>query len=185
MNQKQGVQMITHIELLETLLQRYLQVLGADYRGYRNHVYRVLNFCSLVMPLDASQLEKLAIAGAFHDLGIWTDKTFDYLDPSERLALTFLEETGRHAWSEEVMAMIHHHHKITPVQGDAPALVEAFRKGDWIDVTHGLFAYGVSRKQRKEVFAQFPDAGFHRRLLQLSFKRLLTHPLSPLPMMKL
>ena len=177
--------MISNIDLLERFFARYQVVLGADYHAYRNHVYRVINFCALVLPLDARQLEKLAIAGAFHDLGIWTDKTFDYLEPSERLAAAFLEETGRAEWHDDVIAMIHQHHKITPVAADAPALVEAFRKADWIDVTHGLFAYGVTRQQRKSVFTQFPDNGFHRRLLQLSLKRLLTHPWSPLPMMRL
>lgn len=176
--------MITHIELLESFFQRYQAVLAADYHAYRHHVYRVINFCDLLLPLGATQLEKLAIAGAFHDLGIWTDRTFDYLEPSERLAAAFLEESGRADWRDDVLAMIHHHHKITPVHRDAPALVEAFRKADWIDVTHGLFTYGVTRQQRKDVFRQFPDQGFHLRLLQLSAKRLLTHPWSPLPMMR-
>lgn len=176
--------MITHIQLLDDCLQRYHQVLGADYPAYRNHVYRMINFCALLLPLDTEQQEKLAIAGAFHDLGIWTDKTFDYLEPSERLAASFLAETGREHWGAEVVAMIHHHHKITAVADDTQHLVEAFRRADWVDVTHGVLSYGTTRAQRRAIFAQFPDAGFHLRLLQLSLKRLLTHPLSPLPMMR-
>jgi hypothetical protein len=35
-------------------------------------VYRVINFCHLLTGTDALQLQKLSIAGAFHDLGIWT-----------------------------------------------------------------------------------------------------------------
>lgn len=177
--------MITHIELLEALFERYRPALGVDYQAYRNHVYRMINFCALVLPLDSLQQEKLAIAGAFHDLGIWTDKTFDYLGPSEQLAAEFLEQNARPHWREEVLAMIHHHHKITAVPDKTPALVEAFRKADWIDVTHGVLAYGVTRQQRRAIFAQFPDQGFHWRLLQLSLKRLLTHPWNPLPMMRL
>lgn len=177
--------MITHIQLLEDCLQRYQPVLGADLPAYRNHVYRMINFCALLLPLDTEQQEKLAIAGAFHDLGIWTDKTFDYLEPSERLAASFLAETGREHWCAEVVAMIHHHHKITAMAEPIQPLVEAFRRADWVDVTHGVLAYGIARPQRRAIFAQFPDAGFHLRLLQLSLKRLLTHPLSPLPMMRL
>jgi hypothetical protein len=30
----------------------------------------------------------------------------------------------------------------------------------------------------------WPNAGFHRRLAQLAFERLRSHPLSPLPMLR-
>jgi HD superfamily phosphodiesterase len=33
-------------------------------------------------------LEKIAAAAVFHDLGIWTDRTFDYIAPSIALART-------------------------------------------------------------------------------------------------
>ena len=36
-----------------------------------------------------------------------------------------------------------------------------------------------------EVYARWPSAGFHRRLVQLSLARLRTHPWSPLPMLRL
>ncbi len=176
--------LLTKIGRLDELLQRHATVLGNDAAGYRNHVYRVINFCHLITPLDAMQCEKVAIAGAFHDLGIWTDKTFDYLEPSERLAQNYLAEIDRQDWCEEVTAMIHDHHKLTCASTRAGDLVEVFRQADWIDVTLGLVACGLSRQQRRTVFRAFPDEGFHRRLIQLSLKRLITHPLSPLPMMR-
>ncbi|MBT2298126.1 hypothetical protein [Pseudomonas fluorescens] len=177
--------MITKIERLDDLLQLNHMALGPDFLAYRNHVYRIINFCSLLSSLTVVDLEKVAIAGAFHDLGIWTHKTFDYLAPSEGLAKDFLEETGRHGWCEEIIAMIQNHHKILRCQGDPQGLMEIFRKADWVDVTHGLLAFGITKTQRQLVFGYFPDKGFHLRLLKLSLTRLLTHPFSPLPMMRL
>ena len=41
----------------------------------------------------------MAIAAAFHDIGIWTAGTFDYLEPSVRVAAAYLTGTGRAASS--------------------------------------------------------------------------------------
>jgi hypothetical protein len=40
------------------------------------------------------EFEKIAIAGVFHDLGIWTNKTFDYIAPSVVLAREYLAARG-------------------------------------------------------------------------------------------
>jgi hypothetical protein len=42
----------------------------------------------------------LVIAACFHDLGIWTDHTFDYLSPSAGLARDYLQRYGLSAWQE-------------------------------------------------------------------------------------
>lgn len=68
--------LLTRLEPLDELLQHYRQELGKDFADYRNHVDRVVNCCNLFISADAQQLQKLAIAGAFHDLGIWTARTF-------------------------------------------------------------------------------------------------------------
>ena len=169
--------------LLDGLLHRHADALGNDFNGYRNHVYRVINFCSRLTTLNAEQLEKIIIAGAFHDLGIWTAGTFDYLPPSRRLAEGYLQETGRQAWTADIVAMIDDHHKIRRSRAGSQGLAEVFRRADWIDVSHALIACVLSRRQCREVFAAFPDAGFHRRLVRLTLRRLRTHPLNPLPMM--
>ena len=57
-----------------------------DFTAYRNHAYRVVNFCAHSRPAPTPRLEKIALAAAFHDLGIWTAHTFDYLEPSIDLA---------------------------------------------------------------------------------------------------
>ncbi|WP_207816295.1 hypothetical protein [Pseudomonas sp. 50_B] len=176
--------LLTRLEPLNQLLERYRQELGKDFTGYRNHVYRVINFCNLLINADAQQLQKLAIAGAFHDLGIWTAKTFDYLPPSLRLAENHLDEIDRSEWKAEVLAMIEQHHKITAAPPPG-SLVERFRRADWIDVSLGMLNFGLSRDDRRRVFSAFPDAGFHLRLVQLSFKQLLIRPWKPLPMLRL
>lgn len=176
--------LLTRLEPLDQLLERYRQELGKDFTGYRNHVYRVINFCNLLINADAQQLQKLAIAGAFHDLGIWTAKTFDYLPPSLRLAENHLDEIDRSEWKAEVLAMIEQHHKITAAPHPG-SLVESFRRADWIDVSLGMLNFGLSRDDRRRVFSAFPDAGFHLRLVQLSFKQLLIRPWKPLPMLRL
>ena len=104
--------------------------------GYRNHVYRVVNLC--VAMAGRNELEKIAVAAVFHDLGIWTNRTFDYIAPSIALAHDYLVAHAREDWTAEIEGMIADHHKITPSTADPDSLVEAFRRADWIDVTRGL-----------------------------------------------
>lgn len=175
--------MIKDIDLLEQIMARHADCLGSDLHGYRNHVYRVVNLCCLQAPLTPAQQEQVVIAAAFHDLGIWTARTFDYLAPSRQLATAFLAEHGQPAWAHDVLPMIDDHHRISAT-GAPDQLPEIFRRADWIDVSLGLITFGLDRAQVRAVRRAFPNAGFHRRLVALSAKRLLTHPLDPLPMLK-
>ncbi|HZR34645.1 MAG TPA: HD domain-containing protein [Nevskia sp.] len=176
--------LLTRIELLDELLERHREALGADFTAYRNHCCRVVNFCAALAPGAAEALRKAAIAAAFHDLGIWTDRTFDYLPPSERLAEAYLRGAGLAEWSAEVTAMIGQHHKLTAYRREPAALVEAFRKADLVDVSMGLVRHGLPKAFVREVLAAFPNAGFHKRLVQLFGQRLRTKPWSPMPMMR-
>jgi hypothetical protein len=176
---------LTTVALLDELLQHHASALGNDFTAYRNHTYRVINFCSAFSTDDPVSLEKMAIAAAFHDMGIWTEKTFDYLPPSERLAQAYLARNRKAHWAPEIGAMIHEHHKITRYPSRPDWLVEAFRRADLIDLSLGIITFGLPRRFVNEVRSAFPNAGFHRRLIQLSLMRLVTHPLSPLPMYRL
>lgn len=177
--------LLTQIPILDELLCARVAELGADLAAYRNHTYRVVNLCVALSSGDSAQLPKIAIAAAFHDLGIWTDGTFDYLQPSIRLASSYLAGSRKLEWTPEITAMILEHHKILRYRGDPAWLVEPFRRADLVDVSRGLFAFGLSRALLREVFSTWPDAGFHKRLVQLSLTRLRTHPWSPLPMVRL
>ena len=177
--------MLTAIPILDELLEAHATVLGRDLTAYRNHTYRVVNLCVAQCSTDPRQLEKIAIAAAFHDMGIWTDGTFDYLTPSVRLATTHLVQSDRSEWIPEISAMILEHHKISPYRGDPSWLVEPFRRSDWVDVTRGLVTFSLSRRFLREVLSTWPSAGFHRKLVELELRRLRTHPWNPLPMLKL
>ncbi|BDU16604.1 hypothetical protein [Lysobacter auxotrophicus] len=175
--------MLVNVPSLDALLDRHADPLGAAFNAYRNHAYRVLNFHCLLSTGDVD-LEKLSIAVAYHDLGIWSAGTFDYLAPSIAMANAHLHDIGRMEWSEEIAAMIDHHHKMTPCDRRERASVETFRRADWIDVSKGRVRFGLKRCVVSSVMNMFPALGFHRLLLKLSLKRMLTHPLNPLPMLR-
>ena len=172
------------LTLLDNILDKFRTDLGPDYPGYRNHLYRVVNLCGEIHGADQTDRDKIIIAACFHDLGIWTNHTFDYLAPSVVLAQQYLEENSQDEWFKEIKMMIMNHHKITSVRGSELSLVESFRQADWIDVTKGVRSFGLPRKTIKRVLGHFPNAGFHKKLLQLSLEQLRKKPLNPAPMMR-
>lgn len=169
--------------LLDELLGASASVFGPDFRAYRNHCYRVLNFTlALAPPLEGTR-EKVEIAAFFHDVGIWTDGTFDYVEPSAARARQYLEGRQRREWSRDVVAMITRHHQITSARAQG-RLVNAFRRADWADVSLGLLRVGLPPGFADDVLQTFPNEGFHRRLVELTLERVRRHPLSPLPMLR-
>jgi hypothetical protein len=176
---------LTEIARLDAILDRHAAVLAGDFEAYRNHAYRVANLCAAASSGSPEAIEQIAIAAAFHDLGIWTDRTFDYLEPSARLARDYLVAEGRAEWVPGVTAAIREHHRITRYDGAHAALAEPFRRADWIDVSGGILASGSTRPLFRAAVARWPRAGFHRLLARLELRRLRTHPWHPLPMLKL
>ena len=175
--------LLTRIPTIEDVLDEHATALRKDFFGYRNHVYRIVNLC--VAMVGRRELEKIAVAAVFHDLGIWTNGTFDYLAPSIALARDHLVAHAREDWTAEIEGMIADHHKITPATADPDSLIEAFRRADWIDVTRGVRRFGIPRPFVARLFATWPSAGFHWRLLTLTLDRFRSHPLTPLPMVRL
>jgi hypothetical protein len=176
--------LLDRIDPLDRVLEAHAAELGADFTAYRNHTYRVVNFFAALSPCAGDALEKVAMAAAFHDLGIWTGRTFDYLQPSIELACNHLDCAGHGDWRDTVAGMIREHHKIRKFQGAEAAFVEPFRRADWIDVSLGALSFGMPRERLREILARWPNEGFHKRLAQLTFRRLRTHPLSPIPVLK-
>ena len=74
--------------------------------------------------------------------------------------------------------MIVDHHKVTPTRANPQWLVESFRRADWIDVSRGLRRFRLTRTFIAVVASTWPDAGLHRRLVQLTIDRFLKHPLT-------
>lgn len=172
--------LICHNEIADRILDAHRSALGSGYEQYRNHVYRVLNFA---LPFVTEQLERdtLMIAAAFHDLGIWTHRTFDYMEPSVNLAKRYSAEY--HLSREEntaIESFIRNHHKITRFKG--LALTEIFRQADLVDLSLGVIRCGRSRESIRHVRKAFPNKGFHLNLTKLFLKNLVRKPWKPLPM---
>jgi hypothetical protein len=170
-------------------IEEVLDAFGADLAGdraaYRGHVYRVFHFCRALAPAGPPRDDAVALAAVFHDLGIWSDRTVDYLPPSVRRLRAAVERSGRRtAEVDEIARMIEMHHKMTPCRGDADVLVEAFRRADLVDVTFGLVRFGLPRAWVREVQAAFAEAGFHARIARLVGGWALRHPARPLPMLR-
>ncbi|MEN9445461.1 MAG: hypothetical protein RIS47_2352 [Bacteroidota bacterium] len=176
---------ITTHSKIEEILYCHREELGKDFEMYRNHVYRVFNFAHL-FPRKQTILstEILAIAAAFHDIGIWTHRTFDYLEPSVELAKTYCITEGFGSEIADIVAtIIEQHHTIVSVPDTVLALI--FRQADLCDLMMGLIHEPINIKSIKELWACFPNRGFHWKLVKLFFKNLLICPWRPLPMFKL
>ena len=166
-------------------MAQYKQIIAGDYIPYKNHVCRVINFCfQLRQDMDDEQQEKVIIAGCFHDIGIWTDDTLDYLPPSVSAAKAYLHRTGRLACSGEIELMISLHHKLHRYEDKANPLVEVFRRADLVDVSLGMIKFGLSPDIVENIKDMFPNKGFHKRLTLLAAREFCRHPFRPLPFLK-
>ena len=175
--------MTTPHPLIDQILDIHSDVLKQDIRKYKNHVYRVYELTQIIDPSEANQ-EKYAIAGAFHDLGIWTNNTFDYLNPSVGLAKEYLKANGKEDWIDEISLMIDMHHKLSKYEGKFVNTVETFRRADSIDVMLGLLRYGVKKSDIRKIRKAYSNSCFHWFLIVQSTKNFFKHPLNPLPMFK-
>ena len=173
-----------HIPLLEEILGTWKNELGSDYEGYKNHVYRMIHFCFALHTCTEEERKKIIIAGCFHDLGIWTSSTVDYLPPSIARAKEYLKQNNLEQWIPEIELMIDLHHKIRKYQDKRYPLVEVFRRGDLVDFSLGVVKWGLPESYIKSVKDQFPNAGFHKRLAQLAKGWFAKHPLTPPPFIK-
>lgn len=175
---------IQNLDLVEEIIGNHERHMGDQFMPYKNHVYRVLNFCFMLHESTDEEADKLAIAAAFHDLGMWPGDEIDYLDPSIRLAQDFLRGSGREEWVEEISMMIEFHHRFRRCPESFPPLVEVMRKGDWVDASMGLRRFGLPKEAIKRVQGEIENLGFHRNLVRIAAKEFRHRPFDPLPMMK-
>jgi hypothetical protein len=169
---------------IDGVLEAWHERLGDSALAYRNHVYRVFNL-TLAFALESEEREDLiAVASVFHDLGIWTHGTLDYLPPSAKLAGDHLAEDERRSWVRPVQLMIVNHHKLLPYRGEAEPLVESFRKADACDLSKGLFRFGLDEELVRALNRQFPDEGFRFHVTRLVLGWARSHPTHPFPMVR-
>ncbi|MDB4946914.1 MAG: Metal-dependent phosphohydrolase, subdomain protein [Labilithrix sp.] len=177
------MELVTRHPIVEDMLDTWGASLGRDRATYGNHAYRVLNFASRLS--GARPDDTLAVASAFHDIGIWSDRTFDYLAPSiDRASSWLAAHPGVTADPHAVHEIIDNHHRLSRIR-ERPASVEHFRQADLADLSRGVLRGPLARAFVREVVATFPYAGFHGVLLREGLAWLVRHPLRPLPMMRL
>ena len=167
--------------VIDELLDPFKSVIGEEYNKYRNHVLRVYQNC-LLLDNNKDNEKKYAIAAVYHDIGIWTKQTIDYLGPSMEQSKNFLAHTSRDEWIEEISLMIYWHHKWSGYKGQYAGTVGNFRKADWIDVSLGFLTFGINKTAVEKTRKAYPNLGFHRFLLRKISGNLLKHPFNPLPM---
>lgn len=142
----------------------------------------MVNFTFAFADLDEKQREKIIIAACFHDIGIWPEKTLDYIPPSIKHAKKFLTDNGLEDWNEQIGCIIGEHHKVRKFNNDP--LVEVFRKGDLVDFSLGIINLGLPRSFVKDVKSAFPNNGFHKCLVGVAAKWIIRNPLNPIPVLK-
>jgi hypothetical protein len=167
--------------LLDEALAAWAPALGSAHAAYRGHVYRVYNFSRRLLGTARADRE-LAVTSAFHDLGIWTDRTFDYLAPSAERAREHLAARGLDVSPTVVADAIANHHVLRSLRGGGVS--EALRRADLVDLSLGWFRLGLDRGFVRDVRSAFPNQGFHRILLRTAAAWAFTHPLRPLPMLR-
>ncbi len=168
---------------IEDILAHYKNELGEHFQKYRNHVYRVYHYTIILSQYDDTDKTKLAIAAAFHDIGLWTANTLDYLSPSINLSRDYLQKNNLQTLDDEVEQIIDNHHKLTRYKKNN--LPEFFRQADLMDLTSCIINFGVSRKQVHDIKKQFPSLGFKRYIFKQILLNFVKHPLNPLPIVKL
>ena len=143
-------------------------------------------FASLLLDApDQRDASVIAFAAAHHDLGIWTDGDWNYLEASRTLARECASTSTVKAFIEAVDLMILEHHKLRAYVGPWERLVEPFRCGDLVDLTRGMITYGLSTAQIRTAQSDFPNEGFHRALAVTALGGIVRRPWAPFPMVRL
>jgi len=162
------IKIVNHIENVENLFSPYVGVIGRDYPAYRGHVYRTITYAMHFLGNNDQHRQMVETAFVYHDIGLWTAKELAYLEPSEDVALRDNANKGFGLDPEILRAAIHWHHKITPYSGKGAEVVNAVRKGDWVDASQGMIRKGLTRAQIKFVQDSIPDFGFPGVLQRLA-----------------
>lgn len=170
---------------IEEMAARWSGALGSARGAYSGHAYRVLNYARALIDSEKHD-EDFALAAAYHDLGIWSDRTFDYLAPSTERAEHFRREAAPGMDAELLRRLIQDHHLLRrPRDGVEPGLRDAFRRADLVDVSRGRLRSGLPANFVRDVVGRFPYRGFHGTLVRTAVRWAFRHPLRPLPMIRL
>ena len=164
--------------ILDGELERLLEYIPPDdFEGYRNHCLRVMSFAKFHMPEYVYEeypnaMNIVAMALAYHDVGLWTDGELNYLEPSAKRMESYIKAEG--VFEEKQIAIareiIMQHHKFTDYSSSSKAvdaMVNAIRKADWADATVGIIRFGLPASLLEAAYAKVPEAGFHAMLADM------------------
>lgn len=171
---------------IDSILDQYAAVIGPHLRIYRHHCLYVFHAATALEPaLAVEHAEALAIAAAFHDIGLFTHDTIDYLEPSVALAAAYCRQEGAEESIPLVTRLIEQHHKITPVRaGEQARLVDAFRRADWQFVMMGAYPGALSPRDHRRLKRAMPTPGFHRFIVGHSVAHVRSGARNPLPVLR-
>ena len=147
---------------LDAIFTPYVDTIGRDYRGYRNHVERTVTYAMHFLEGDPAAEPVVETAMAYHDIGLWTDRALAYLEPSEAVALA---DNASRAWGFDpdlLRGIIHWHHKVFPYRGPDAEIIEACRRADWIDASMGWLRKGNAEKINPRRRARLPQSRIPR-----------------------
>lgn len=162
----QDIKIYQKLPTVESNLQKFKSVIGKDYKGYEGHIYRVLSYSIHFLGGDEKYLDVIASALVFHDIGLWTDGTLAYLEPSCSQASNYYGNAFSSEENELIQNIIYWHHKITPFHGNHSDVVNAVIKADMIDASVGIITKGMPRAHIEKVTKTIPNAGFHQTLAE-------------------
>lgn len=162
------IEIIDHSDRVEDLLAPYQSAIGRDFDAYRGHVYRTITYAMHFLDGAPQHRAMVETAFVYHDIGLWTAGDLAYLEPSEAIALENNAQRGLGLDPETLVAAIHWHHKVTPFRGKDADVVNAVRKGDWVDASMGTVRHGLSKEQVQHVQSHIDDHGFPGVLQRLA-----------------
>ena len=163
-----AIEIIDDSERVERLFEPYRETIGADFPAYRGHVYRVITYAMHFLRGAPAHRPMVETALVYHDIGLWTARDLAYLAASEKLALKDNKKLALGLDRHVLRAAIHWHHKVLPYYGRGAKIVNAIRKGDWIDASEGTVRMGLSRAQIDAVEGAIPNHGFPEVLQRLA-----------------
>jgi hypothetical protein len=162
--------------MLDGELASVKHLIGDDFDAYRNHCLRVMTFTGFFLPQTVREvypnaMNIIGMAVAFHDVGLWTDKRLDYLDPSVEQMEFYVKKEG--IWDQEQIdiakQIILWHHKVGAYKGGESQaindIVNAVRKADWADATMGVIRSRLPAPLVEAAYAKLPSLGFHEMLM--------------------
>jgi hypothetical protein len=157
--------MVVEHALIEEVLAAWDGALGAARAAYRGHAYRTFNVARRLF------------------VGIWSDRTWDYLDPSVRRAREHLRRGGPGSTRARSSRRSRATTALRRAREGGP--VEAFRRADLVDVSRGGSGSGWTAASAARWWRRSPTPASHGIRVRTALAWRVRHPLRPLPMLRL